>query len=115
MTDQPSADYSPEVVTSYVWDAIKALPGVADLRRTPLQTLGERVHIERGGPARLSSEEGRATLDVHIAITPDAAVATLVPQMRAEIAAYLGRMTGIKLDAINIHVDEIVWNEPAAP
>lgn len=115
MTDQANADYSPEVVTSYVWDAIKSLPGVADLRRTPLQTLGERVHMERGGPARLSTDDGRSTLDVHIAITPDAAMATLVPRMRAEIAAYLGRMTGIRLDAINIHVDEIVWNEPAAP
>ncbi len=70
MTDNPQGSYSPEVITTYVWDAIKELPGLADLHRSPLQSLGERVHLERLGPVRLEEHEGRRLLDVHIVITP---------------------------------------------
>ncbi len=48
---------SPDVVTSAVWDAVKELPGVCDLHRNPLQSLGEKVHLERHGPVRLDEDD----------------------------------------------------------
>ena len=112
MTDDTDKSYSPEVVSTYVWDAIKGLPGLAELHRSTLQSLGERVHLERLGPVRLDEREGRRVLDLHVTITPDARLPELVPQIRSSVRSYLHSMTGIDLDEIEVHVDDIVW-EPA--
>ena len=106
--------YSPEVVTTYVWDAIKSLPGVVDLHRTPLQSLGERVHVEWHGPVRLADHEGKTVLEIHVVIRPDARVADLTPAIRRQAADYLRSMTGIELDGVTVFVDDIVWDEPPA-
>ena len=112
VTENADKSYSPEVISTYVWDAIKELPGLADLHRSTLQSLGERVHFERLGPVRLDERDGRRVLDLHIVITPAARLPSLVPQIRAAVRSYLHSMIGIDLDEIGVHVDDIVW-EPA--
>jgi len=112
VTENTDLNYSPEVISTYVWDAIKELPGLADLHRSTLQSLGERVHFERLGPVRLDERDGRRVLDLHIVITPAARLPSLVPQIRAAVRSYLHSMIGIDLDEIGVHVDDIVW-EPA--
>ena len=59
MADTPKPSFSPEVLTHSVWDAIKDIPGVHELYRNPLQSLGERVHIERYGPVRLDAQQAQ--------------------------------------------------------
>ena len=93
MTENTDKSYSPEVISTYVWDAIKGLPGLADLHRSTLQSLGERVHFERMGPARIDEHEGRRVLDLHVVITPAARLPELVPQMRTAVRSYLHSMT----------------------
>jgi uncharacterized alkaline shock family protein YloU len=111
--DNPDKSYSHEVITTYVWDAIKGLPGLADLHRTTLQTLGERVHLERLGPVRLEERDGRTVLDIHLVITPSATLPTLVPQVKSAVRSYLHSMTGIDPDEIAVYVDDIVWEAAA--
>ncbi len=113
MTDNADKNYSPEVISTYVWDAIKELPGLADLHRSTLQSLGERVHLERLGPVRLEERDGRRVLDLHVVITPAARLPELVPQIRTAVRSYLHSMTGIDLDAIEVHIDDIVWEAAA--
>lgn len=112
MTDQPDNTYSPEVVASYVWDAIKDLPGIADLYRNPLQAFGEKVHLERRGPVRLEQNEARRAVEIHLVIRPDARLATLVPDIQRHVVTYLEGMTGIHFDDVHVHVDDIDWEEP---
>lgn len=116
-TDNKNTDnnYSPEVISTYVWDAIKGLPGLADLHRSTLQSLGERVHLERLSPVRIEEREGRRVLDLHIVITPAARLPELVPQIRGAVRSYLHSMTGIDLDEIGIHIDDIVWEAATGP
>jgi len=114
VTDRPDSAYSSEVIATYVWDAIKELPGLADLHRTPLQSLGERVHLERLGPVRLEEREGRSVLEMHIDITPAARLPELVPEIKRAARSYLHAMTGIEPDEIVVHVDDIVWQAPTA-
>ena len=82
MADESAQSYAPDVVTTYVWDAIKEIPGVADLHRSPLQALGEKVHLERLRPVRLEEHEGRHVLEVHLVVRPDAAIPALAEQVR---------------------------------
>ena len=113
MTDRPDKAYSSEVVATYVWDAIKQLPGLADLHRSPLQSLGGRVHLDRLAPIRLEEREGRSVLELHVVITPEARLTTLVPEIKRTALSYLHAMTGIEPDEIVVHVDDIVYGGPA--
>ena len=115
MTDYAAKSYSPEVISTYVWDAIKELPGLAELHRSTLQSLGERVHLDRGGPVRLEERDGRRVLDLHVVITPAARLPELVPQIHGAVRSYLHSMTGIDLDEIDVHVDDIVWEAATGP
>ena len=58
---------------------------------------------------RIDEHEGRRVLDLHIVITPAARLPELVPQIRAAVRSYLHSMTGIDLDAVEVHIDDIVW------
>jgi len=113
VTDRPDNAYSSEVIASYVWDAIKELPGLADLHRSPLQSLGERVHLDRLAPIRLEEREGLSVLELHVVITPEARLTTLVPEIKRAALSYLHHMTGIDPDEIVVHVDDIVYETPA--
>jgi uncharacterized alkaline shock family protein YloU len=98
---------SPDVVQSAVWDAVKELPGVADLYRTPMQSLGERVHLERHGSVRLDSDEEGPVLEIHlVAETGSDLVAVGEAAARAG-ATYLARTTGTPITRVEVRIDAL--------
>lgn len=113
MSEHTENTYSSDVITTYVWDAIKDIPGVVDLHRSPLQALGEKVHLERRGPVRLAEAETGSTLNVHIVIGPEASVPAIAEAVRRETTAYLRKMTDIELSAVGVFVDNIVTEMPS--
>ena len=106
VSDDQQGSFSAEVITSYVWDAIKEIPGVADLHRHPLQSLGEKVHIERGGPVRLDEQDGRE-LEVHIVVSPGARIPEVADKVAAAAATYLTTMIGAEIGRVHVFVDDI--------
>jgi uncharacterized alkaline shock family protein YloU len=105
--DESGPSISPEVVSSTVWDAIKDIPGVADLYRNPLQTLGERVHIERHGPVRLADDEEGPVLEVHLVVAPGADVAAVGDAVAKAGTAYLEQTTGTPIRHVEVFVDDV--------
>jgi uncharacterized alkaline shock family protein YloU len=99
--------FSPEVVTGAVWDAVGELPGVHDLHRNPLQTLGERVGLERHGPVRLDSDDDGAILEVHLVVEAGADVVAVGRAAAAASAKYLTRTTGTPITRVEVHVDDV--------
>jgi uncharacterized alkaline shock family protein YloU len=98
---------SPDVVTSAVWDAVKELPGVADLYRTPMQSLGERVHLERHGPVRLDADDEGPVLEIHL-IAKAGSDLVAVGQAAAHAGAtYLTRTTGTPITRVEVYIDDI--------
>ena len=65
--NDPGPASRPKSITSTVWDAIKDIPGVADLHRNPLQTLASGAHGAHG-PVR-SRRRRRPVLEVHLVST----------------------------------------------
>jgi uncharacterized alkaline shock family protein YloU len=98
---------SPDVVTSAVWDAVKELPGVCDLYRNPLQTLGERVHLERHGPVRLESDEDGPLLEIHLVACVGADLVAVGDAVARAGATYLTRTTGTPITRVEVHIDDI--------
>ncbi|MCX6363829.1 MAG: Asp23/Gls24 family envelope stress response protein [Actinobacteria bacterium] len=107
MRERPGPSFSAEVITSTVWDAIKGIPGVADLHRNPLQTLGERVHLERHGPVRLEEDDAGPVLEVHLIVDQDAGIPTVCEAVARAGATYLERTTGTPITHVEVYVDDI--------
>lgn len=98
---------SPDVVTSAVWDAVKELAGVRDLYRNPLQSLGERVHLERHGPVRLDVGEDGQFLEIHLVVEGGSDLAAVGEAVARAAATYLTRTTGNPITCVEVHVDDI--------
>jgi len=105
--ERPGPSFSAEVITSIVWDSIKGIPGVTDLYRNPLQTLGERVHMERHGPVRLGEDDAGPVLEVHLVVDPDAAIPAVCEAVARGGATYLGRSTGTPITHVEVYVDDV--------
>ncbi len=110
VSDDPHSSFSTEVITSYVWDAIKEIPGVADLHRNPLQSLSEKVHIERGGPVRLDEQDGRE-LEVHIVVSPGVRIPEVADKVAAAAATYLTTMIGAEISRVHVFVDDVATED----
>lgn len=108
MRDQQGPSVSAEVLTSALWDAIKDIPGVSDLHRSPLQSLGERVRLERHGPVRLDEDEGGPVLEIHLIAEAGAKLATVGEMVARAGATYLTRTTGTPITHVEVHIDDIV-------
>ena len=98
---------SPDVVQRAVWDAVKELPGVADLYRTPMQSLGERVHLERHGPVRLDTDDEGPLLEIHLVAEAGADLAAVGEAAARAGATYLTRTTGTSITRVEVHIDAI--------
>ena len=98
---------SADVVTSAVWDAVKGLAGVRDLYRNPLQSLGERVHLERHGPVRLDDGEDGPLLEIHLVVEAGSDLAAVGEAVARAGATYLTRTTGNPITRVEVYVDDI--------
>ena len=103
---------SPDVVTSAVWDAVKELPGVRDLYRNPLQSLGEKVHLERHGPVRLDTDDEGQVLEIHLIAEAGSDLAAVGEAVARAGANYLTRTTGNPVTRVEVHIDDIA--DPSA-
>ena len=107
MKERSPASLSAEVVTSTVWDAIARIPGVADLYRKPLQSFGERVHLERHGPVRLVDDEDGPLLEIHIVLAAGASVAGVADAVARAGADYLAKAAGTPIGHVEVFVDDV--------
>jgi len=103
---------SSDVVTSAVWDAVKELPGVCDLHRNPLQSLGEKVHLERHGPVRLDEDDEGLLLEIHLVAAAGADLTAVGEAVARAGSTYLTRTTGNPITRVEVHIDDIA--DPSA-
>jgi uncharacterized alkaline shock family protein YloU len=105
--DRLPSSLSAEVVTSAVWDAIAKIPGVADLYRNPLQSLGERVHLERHRPVRLLDDADGPLLEIHLVVVSGASVSKVGEAVARAGAAYLAQAAGTSIGHVEVYVDDL--------
>lgn len=113
MAETPSGSYSQEVVTTYVWDAIKGIPGVVGLHRHVLQSFGEKVRVEGRGPVRLEQNELGVTVEVHIVVGEGVTIPAVALAVAEATAAYLPTMLGTTAARVHVFVDDVAASPPA--
>ena len=98
---------SADVLTGSVWDAIKDIPGVHDLYRNPLQSLGERVHLEWRGPVRLEQAAEGPVLEIHIVLGEGASAGRVGEEVARAGATSLERITGTPVTRVEVVVADV--------
>lgn len=111
MHEHQGPSISPEVLTSSVWDAISGIPGVVDLHRSALQSIGERMGRERYGPVRLGHDGDDAVLEVHVVVD---GLTDLTATAEAVARACVTRLAGAadtEVARVEVHIDALAGDE----
>ena len=106
MIDAARPELTPEVLSATVWDAVKAIPGVVDLYRNPLQSLSEKVGMERHGPVRLLDQQP-PVLEVHLVVATGRPIPPVAAAVRRALDRHLASLVGMRDVMLRIVVDDI--------
>jgi uncharacterized alkaline shock family protein YloU len=89
---------SNDVLARYAADAATQVPGVRGLVDRPLP---------RRGGVRIVGEDGRVTVELHLAVEWGASIPELGRAVQERVREYLARMTDTQLEAVDVVIDEI--------
>jgi len=93
------ASISHEILASYAADAAREVDGVRGL---------VDGHLPRRGGVRISGEDGGALrIELHLAVDWGASIPQLGAAVQERVREYVGRMTDLRVEAVDVVVDEI--------
>jgi uncharacterized alkaline shock family protein YloU len=92
------ASISSEILASYAADAAREVAGVRGL-------VDGRVPGRRG--VRVNEEDGAVRLELHLAVDWGAGIPELGAAVQERVREFVGRMTDLRVEAVDVVVDEI--------
>jgi uncharacterized alkaline shock family protein YloU len=98
------AKISGDILARYAADAALEIPGVAGLVESTLP---------RHKGVRIAEEDDRVRVELHVRIEWGASAPDVGRKVQQRVAAYLGRMTETRLQAVDVVVDEFGPIQPA--
>jgi uncharacterized alkaline shock family protein YloU len=92
------ATISSDILARYAADAAQEVDGVRGLVES---------HLPRHRGVRISDDEGRVVVEVHLAVDWGASIPAVGREVQQRIAEYLQRMADVQAASIDVVVDEI--------
>jgi uncharacterized alkaline shock family protein YloU len=92
------ASISHEILASYAADAAREVRGVRGL---------VDGHLPRRGGVRVSETEGALRFELHLAVDWGASIPELGRVVQERVREYVGRMTDLRVEQVEVVVDEI--------
>jgi uncharacterized alkaline shock family protein YloU len=92
------ATISSDILARYAADAAREVPGVAGLVES---------HLPRHRGVRIAEEDGRVTVEIHLAVEWDARIPEVGRAVQDAVTAYLGSMADLELSAVDVVVGEV--------
>jgi uncharacterized alkaline shock family protein YloU len=89
---------SHEILASYAADAAREVDGVRGL---------VDGHLPRRGGVRVSDTDGAVRIELHLAVDWGASVPELGRAVQERVREYVGRMTDLRIEAVDVVVEEI--------
>lgn len=102
-------EVAPEVLLMIVRAAIDGIEGVIDLIPAP----PEVGRLFRRGPQtdgiELSMNEGQLTIDVYVRMDPYVNILETSRAVQAAVVEAVDKMVGVPVEAVNVHVEDVVY------
>ncbi len=107
-----------------------AVPGRVTVETGVLETIARLTAVNVPGVVRIAEkdvdrllglpgksvairvQEGRVTVDLHIIAAPDRSLLKLGREVQYEVARAIQQMIGMPVDAVNVHIEDVVYAEP---
>jgi uncharacterized alkaline shock family protein YloU len=89
---------SSDILASYAADAACEVEGVRGLVESA---------IPRHKGVRISEEDGRVRVELHLAVEWGSSVADVGHEVQQRVAAYLDRMAKVSPEAVDVIIDEV--------
>jgi uncharacterized alkaline shock family protein YloU len=93
-----SATISTDILARYAADAALEVDGVHGLVES---------HLPRHRGVRISDDDGRVTVELHVAVDWGASIPAVGRELQQHIADYLQRMADVPPATVDVVVDEI--------
>lgn len=106
-TDEgPSVSH--DVIASYVADAARSVPGVADLHTSHWRSLSTRVRETRsGGVVVRDREAGGVDVEIHAQVAWGAMIPDLAAEVEVAVRQSMVGLLNLDLNSVTLFVDEI--------
>lgn len=92
------ASISHEILASYAADAAREVDGVRGL---------VDGHLPRRGGVRISGDDGALRIELHLAVGWGVSIPELGAAVQERVREYVGRMTDLRVEAVDVVVEEI--------
>ena len=92
------ATISADILAKYAGDAAREVDGIAGLVES---------HLPRQRGVRITDEEGRISVELHVAVDWGASIPTVGREVQERVAAYLARMANLDAVRVDVVVDEV--------
>ena|SRR5437870_7959422 len=92
------ASISSDILASYAADAAREVEGVRGL---------VEGHLPNRRAVRITTEDSTVRLELHLAVEWGASIPELGHEVQTRVREYLGRMTDLRVEAVDVVVDEI--------
>ena len=98
MSLEGHASISHEILASYAADAAREVEGVRRL---------VDGHLPRRGGVRIADSDGGVRIELHLAVDWGASIPELGAAVQQRVREYVGRMTDLRVEAVEVVVEEI--------
>jgi uncharacterized alkaline shock family protein YloU len=93
------ASISHEILASYAADAAREVSGVHGL---------VDGHLPRRGGVRVTGTDGALRIELHLAVGWGASIPDVGRTVQERVREYVGRMTDLEVEAVEVVVDQVV-------
>jgi uncharacterized alkaline shock family protein YloU len=112
LSDEEGPLVSHEVISSYVADAARSVPGIVELHASHWKKLSSKLRETRsGGVVVKDTATGGVEVEVHAQVAWGSVIPELARQVEIAVRERMTALLSIDLDAVTLFVDDIA--EPA--
>lgn len=104
-------EVAPEVLTMIAQAAVETVDGVSQMAPTP-HGLFRRAHRHDGVVLDVGSEG--LTFDIYVLMNPQTNLREASRAVQAAVIEAIDKMVGVPVEAVNVHVEDVVYRQGEA-
>ena len=104
-------EVAPEVILTIVRKVVLDMAGVREMASIPADV----AHLFRRSPRHdgivLDYEDNRLTFDIYLYMNPDVNLRETSRAIQVAVIEAIDKMVGVPVDAVNVHVEDVVYTQ----
>ena len=104
-------EIAPEVLLTIVRKVVLDMKGVREMASIPADVANFLRRLPRHGGVVLQYKENRLTFDIYLNMDPNVNLRETSRAVQVAVVEAIDKMVGIPVDAVNVHVEDVVYKQ----